>query len=90
MMATFIRYREALPVQESLASYTTWTATTGLEANIEELCNGAKLLWVGPKRLDKVMLYCHGELRQFVHLSTNIAIPNVSSQKRPCFRIGMA
>ncbi|PBK94073.1 alpha/beta-hydrolase [Armillaria gallica] len=59
-MTTFIRYRTTLPVQESLASYTTWTATTGLEADVEELCNDAKLLWVGPKRLDKVMLYCHG------------------------------
>ncbi|KAK0230082.1 Alpha/Beta hydrolase protein [Armillaria fumosa] len=59
-MATFIRYREALPVRESLASYMTWTATTGLEANVEELCDGAKLLWGGLKRLDKVMLYCYG------------------------------
>ncbi|KAK0462119.1 Alpha/Beta hydrolase protein [Armillaria novae-zelandiae] len=60
MIATFIRYREELPVRESLANYTTWTAMASLDANVEELCDGAKLLWVGPKRLDKVVLYCHG------------------------------
>ncbi|KAK0207151.1 Alpha/Beta hydrolase protein [Desarmillaria ectypa] len=60
MTTTFLRYRKRLPTPESLTNYTSWTAATGLEANIEELCNGAKLLWVGPKRLDKVMLYCHG------------------------------
>lgn len=54
------RYRKGLPVPESIANYTSWTAATGLEANVEELYNGAKLLWVGPKRLDRVMLYFHG------------------------------
>ncbi|SJL02696.1 uncharacterized protein ARMOST_06030 [Armillaria ostoyae] len=60
VLSTFLRYRKSLPVPESITNYASWTATTGLEANVEELCNGAKLLWVGPKRLDKVMLYCHG------------------------------
>ncbi|PBK63500.1 alpha/beta-hydrolase [Armillaria solidipes] len=63
VLSTFLtrRYRKVLlPVPESITNYASWTATTGLEANVEELCNGAKLLWVGPKRLDKVMLYCHG------------------------------
>lgn len=46
---------------DSITNYASWTAMTGLESNVEELCNGANLLWVGPKRLDKVMLYCHGE-----------------------------
>ncbi|KAK0230117.1 Alpha/Beta hydrolase protein [Armillaria fumosa] len=54
------RYRKGLPVPESITNYASWTTTTGLEANVEELCNGAKLLWVGSKRLDRVMLYCHG------------------------------
>ncbi|KAK0439249.1 Alpha/Beta hydrolase protein [Desarmillaria tabescens] len=60
IMTTLARYRKTLPMPESLTSYTAWTTATGLEANVEELCDGAKLLWVGPKRVDKVMLWCHG------------------------------
>ncbi|KAK0491659.1 Alpha/Beta hydrolase protein [Armillaria novae-zelandiae] len=62
LMSTVVtqRFRKGLPVTESITNYASWTATTGLEANVEELCNGAKLLWIGPKYLDRVMLYCHG------------------------------
>lgn len=56
----FLMHGEGLPAPGSLSNYRAWTTTTGLKPNVEELCNGANLLWVGPKRLDKVFFYCHG------------------------------
>ncbi|KAK0433883.1 Alpha/Beta hydrolase protein [Armillaria borealis] len=40
--------------------YTKWTKKIGLSPTIEELPDGAKLLWIGKKRVDKVLLYVHG------------------------------
>ncbi|KAK0439238.1 Alpha/Beta hydrolase protein [Desarmillaria tabescens] len=56
----FLIHGKGLPMPDSLSNYEAWTTTTGLKPSVEELCNGAKLLWVGPKRLDKVLFYCHG------------------------------
>ncbi|KAK0190141.1 Alpha/Beta hydrolase protein [Armillaria mellea] len=44
----------------SLTNYLQWTESHSLPSTIEELPDGAHLLWVGPKRVDRVILYCHG------------------------------
>ncbi|KAK0482979.1 hypothetical protein EDD18DRAFT_1084543 [Armillaria luteobubalina] len=40
--------------------YTRWTKKIGLSPTIEQLPDGAKLLWISTKRVDKVLLYTHG------------------------------
>ncbi|KAK0229420.1 Alpha/Beta hydrolase protein [Armillaria nabsnona] len=40
--------------------YAKWTTKIGLSPTIEELADGAKLLWIGKKRVYKVLLYVHG------------------------------
>ncbi|KAF8884709.1 Alpha/Beta hydrolase protein [Mucidula mucida] len=37
-----------------------WTRRRKVTVTVDELPSGAKLLWMGPKRLDKVILYIHG------------------------------
>ncbi|KAK0471499.1 Alpha/Beta hydrolase protein [Armillaria novae-zelandiae] len=44
----------------SLTNYLQWTQLHNLPATIDELPDGAHLLWIGPKRVDQVILYCHG------------------------------
>ncbi|KAK0432468.1 hypothetical protein EV421DRAFT_2024008 [Armillaria borealis] len=44
----------------SLTNYLQWTESRNLPATIDELPDGAHLLWIGPKRVDEVILYCHG------------------------------
>ncbi|PBK86164.1 hypothetical protein ARMGADRAFT_1017587 [Armillaria gallica] len=41
-------------------TYTKWTKKIGLSPTIEDLPDGAKLFWIGKKRVDKVLLYVHG------------------------------
>ncbi|KAK0505414.1 Alpha/Beta hydrolase protein [Armillaria luteobubalina] len=45
---------------ETLNTYVKWTNGAGVVPIVEDLPDGAKLLWIGPKRLDKVLLYLHG------------------------------
>jgi len=41
--------------------YTEFVKQAGLEETIEDLgIGGARLLWIGPRRLDKVIFYLHG------------------------------
>ncbi|KIL66897.1 hypothetical protein M378DRAFT_74740 [Amanita muscaria Koide BX008] len=40
--------------------YATWAKWYNLEATVTELGNDARLLWIGPKRMEKVILYLHG------------------------------
>ncbi|KAJ7756244.1 Alpha/Beta hydrolase protein [Mycena metata] len=44
----------------TLGMYQTWTKKMKLPATIDELGEDARLLWIGPKRLDRVVLFCHG------------------------------
>ncbi|KAK0486797.1 Alpha/Beta hydrolase protein [Armillaria luteobubalina] len=44
----------------SLTNYRQWTQSHNLQATVDELPDGAHLLWIGPKRVDQVILYCHG------------------------------
>ncbi|KAK0209920.1 Alpha/Beta hydrolase protein [Armillaria fumosa] len=41
-------------------NYSQWTQSHNLLATIDELPDGAHLLWIGPKRVDRVILYFHG------------------------------
>ncbi|KAH7917458.1 alpha beta-hydrolase [Leucogyrophana mollusca] len=42
------------------AAYTSWLKQSKAPAVVEKLDNGARLLWVGAKRTDRVVIYCHG------------------------------
>lgn len=44
----------------SVDVYSTWARNAGLPITIEEMVDGGKLMWIGPKRTDKMLLYCHG------------------------------
>ncbi len=44
----------------SIDVYLKWIKSVNLIPVVDELRDGAYLLWIGPKRLDKVLFYCHG------------------------------
>lgn len=44
----------------TLATYQKWTKSNKLPATVDELGEDARLLWIGPKRLDRVVLFLHG------------------------------
>ncbi|KAK0201268.1 Alpha/Beta hydrolase protein [Desarmillaria ectypa] len=44
----------------SLGVYMKWTKSVDLVPMVDELPDGAKLLWIGQKRLDKVIFHFHG------------------------------
>ncbi|KAJ7173612.1 Alpha/Beta hydrolase protein [Mycena filopes] len=41
-------------------AYNKWTRSSRLPATVDELGENARLLWIGPKRLDRVVLFLHG------------------------------
>lgn len=45
----------------SVDVYRAWAKKRDLDTLIEEIPFGGKLLWIGPKRMDKVILFVHGE-----------------------------
>lgn len=44
----------------SVGVYSGWARKAKLPIIIDELGDGGKLLWIGPKRTEKMLLYCHG------------------------------
>ncbi|KAF5378217.1 hypothetical protein D9757_009173 [Collybiopsis confluens] len=44
----------------SVSVYSNWATTHHLPILIDELEDGGKLFWIGPKRTEKMLLYCHG------------------------------
>ncbi len=40
-----------------------WTRSTGLPYTVDAVpgIDDTKILWIGPKRLKKVLFYCHGK-----------------------------
>ncbi|KAJ7485651.1 Alpha/Beta hydrolase protein [Mycena latifolia] len=44
----------------TLGMYEQWTKTNKLPVAIDELGEGGRLLWIGPKRLERVVLVMHG------------------------------
>ncbi|KAJ3837926.1 Alpha/Beta hydrolase protein [Lentinula raphanica] len=44
----------------SVGVYSTWARQAKLPMTIEEMRDGGKLMWIGPKRTDRMLLYCHG------------------------------
>jgi hypothetical protein len=41
-------------------AYATWARKASVEVLTDELPEGAKLHWIGPRRIDRVLLYFHG------------------------------
>ncbi|KAJ7655814.1 Alpha/Beta hydrolase protein [Mycena polygramma] len=44
----------------TLSVYKKWTKDTKLPVTVDELEEDARLLWIGPKRIDRVLYFCHG------------------------------
>lgn len=44
----------------TLQVYKRWVKQNGLPPLVEEIGDDARLLWVGPKRTDRVIVYFHG------------------------------
>ncbi|KAF8205832.1 Alpha/Beta hydrolase protein [Mycena galopus ATCC 62051] len=44
----------------TLSVYEKWTKQVKLTPVVEEIGDDARLLWIGPKRTDRVLLFCHG------------------------------
>ncbi|KAJ4480821.1 Alpha/Beta hydrolase protein [Lentinula aciculospora] len=44
----------------SVGIYSEWARNKKLSVTIDELQGGGKLLWIGPKKTEKVLLFCHG------------------------------
>jgi len=44
----------------TLGTYEKWAETSKLPPTVDELGEGARLLWIGPKRLGRVVLFLHG------------------------------
>ncbi|KAJ3830151.1 Alpha/Beta hydrolase protein [Lentinula raphanica] len=49
----------------SVGVYSSWAREKKLPITIEEVRDGGKLMWIGPKRTDKMLLYCHGGAYMF-------------------------
>jgi hypothetical protein len=53
----------------SVGIYSEWARKAKLPIDIDELPDGGKLLWIGPKRTGNVLLYCHGRpLRRLLEI----------------------
>lgn len=44
----------------TLQVYSAWAKQSGLPVLVDEIGGGARLLWIGPRRMDRVVLYFHG------------------------------
>ena len=56
----------------TMAGYEIFMKKTNMEPIVEEIGEDAKLLWIGPRQTDRVLLYLHGTSethRLSVHLS---------------------
>lgn len=47
----------------SLANYTRWIAAHGSQPVVDEIGEGARLLWLGERRYDRMILYIPGKWR---------------------------
>ncbi|KAG5638084.1 hypothetical protein H0H81_001851 [Sphagnurus paluster] len=44
----------------TLQTYQKWTKQHGIAPLVEEIDDDARLMWIGPRRMDRVVLYFHG------------------------------
>ena len=51
-------------VPTTLAGYETFMKRERMEPVVEEIGEGARLLWIGPRQADRVLLYFHGTFGQ--------------------------
>ena len=57
-------------------TYERWAhRTNGAEVLTDELPEGAKLHWVGPRKLDRVILYFSGALTAGIHTPVSLHLP---------------
>ncbi|KAG7441976.1 alpha/beta-hydrolase [Guyanagaster necrorhizus] len=57
----------------SIDAYMKWIKSVNMTPVVDELPDGANLLWIGPRRLDKVLFYCHGGAYQVGCTGTHMA-----------------
>jgi hypothetical protein len=51
----------------TMGTYKKWTKANQLPVTIDELGLDARLMWIGPKRLERVVLWIHGEQLSFIY-----------------------
>ena len=52
--------------------YSVWARKNRVEALTDELPEGARLHWIGPRRKDRVILYFHGAYLFFSHFAVRL------------------
>ena len=55
-------------------AYATWARKNQVEVLTDELPEGAKLHWIGPRRKDRVILYFHGAYTIFFSSPNYVAL----------------
>ena len=48
-------------VPSTVTTYKLWSKLRGMPVTVENLMDGTSLVWIGPKRTNKVILYIHGK-----------------------------
>jgi len=70
-------------------AYAAWARKDHAEVLTDELPEGAKLHWVGPRREDRIILYFHGAYTIFFFSSSSFVVLNVEDgglfRRRICF-----
>ncbi|KAJ7153515.1 Alpha/Beta hydrolase protein [Mycena crocata] len=63
-MRYFLGHLSAIQLQKALGTtlnmYEQWTEKNKLPRTVDELGEDARLMWIGPKRLERVVLFSHG------------------------------
>lgn len=47
-------------IPNSVDGYKAWASTNSLPITVETLSHDTSIMWIGPKRTDRVVLYFHG------------------------------
>jgi hypothetical protein len=49
----------------TLKTYKRWTKQMKLDPVVDELGENTHLMWIGPKRVDRVLFFCHGMVLRY-------------------------
>lgn len=46
----------------TMSTYEAWTKKNNVTPVVDEIGEDARLIWLGPKHIERVIMYVHGEL----------------------------
>lgn len=49
-------------IPTALVSYKSWAVSNSMPVTVESLANDTSIMWIGPKRTDRVILYFPGAM----------------------------